>query len=209
MDEVKKLRNFDNKRKTYKDRKEHVEKVLNDVDVSEALRGCLSGFDDNGYNYIEYSLDELGTYLLKSHDVESERKIENSFYQREKDYYKSAINKNSVHTDFYNENQQFTLDENVEEPYIEYLYKLFSEADTTSKRNIIKAISSDEFNELDDCALKDFITTYFEDYINESRDGKDLLVLNFLARGMTDKETSAKLKISRPAVSKRIKKVIN
>lgn len=209
MDEIKKLRTFDNKRKTYKDRKDHVEKVLNDIDVSEALRGCLSGFDANGYNYIEYSLDELGTYLLESRDIDKGSQLEDSFYKKEKEYLRKAIYKNTIHTDFYNEDNDFRLEENESEPYIEYLFKLFNEADTTAKRNIVKAISSDEFKELDNCALKDFIITYFEDYINESKDGKDLLVLNFLAKGMSENAVSERTKIPQKTVNRRFKKIVS
>lgn len=206
---MKEIRKFDNSKKKYQDRKNYVEKVLNDVDVSEAVRGSLRGSSDHTYKKIENDLDELGTYLLKSHDVVSERKIEDSFYQREKDYYRRAIYKNAIHTDFYCEDNEFEIEENQKDLYIEYLFKLFNEADTTMKRNIVKAISSEDYQNLDDCTLKDFIKVYFEDYINDCRDGKDILVLNYLAKGLSDRESSKKLKVSQPAISKRIKKVIN
>lgn len=208
MDEIRKIRNFDNNLKKYEDRKKHVSDVLNDVDVDTIIRESLASLDHT-YSAVEGCLEDLGTYLLKSSDIESERKIENSFYQREKDYHKKAIWKNSKHVDLsIREDLMYTnmLDHVLDE---DYLSSLFHPSTITlkEKRNVLK-VGIAEINKLTDDTLIGRINYFFDSQIEKAKSGKDLLLLNYAAKGLSDKEISDKLNIPRPTISRNINQII-
>ena len=113
MGELKKLKSFDNTKKKYEDRKKHVEDVLASVELDEILTRAVCG-DDYTLGKIEKSLEDLGTYLLMSNDVDSEREIKNSFYRDEKRYRQYAIGKHTTSVDF----------ESREDIYINYLIQI-------------------------------------------------------------------------------------
>lgn len=74
MGELKKLKSFDNKKRSMKVRKKHVEDVLASVELDEILtQTCMRWWLYFRKN--RKSLEDLGTYLLMSDDIESEREI--------------------------------------------------------------------------------------------------------------------------------------
>lgn len=89
MGEINKLKSFRNDKKSYEDRKSHVNSIFAQVDVNDMVRSSLC--NEYMMSNLEKSLEDLGTYLLASDDVESERKLKYSFYRNEK-YYKTSTN---------------------------------------------------------------------------------------------------------------------
>lgn len=209
MGELKKLKSFDNKKKKYEDRKKHVEDVLDSVELDEILAQAVCG-DDYTLGKIEKSLEDLGTYLLKSSDIESERKIKNSFYRDEIRYREYAIGKNTTSVDFEaREDLHIIHDYEDVELSEDYIFSLFDPEKITAKekRNVLK-IGVKELSLIKNKYLIDEIEYLFEEQIENSRSGKDLLVINYAAKGLTDKEIARKIKIPRQTVSKIINRMI-
>ena len=209
MGELKKLKSFDNKKKKYEDRKKHVEDVLDSVELDEILAQAVCG-DDYTLGKIEKSLEDLGTYLLKSSDIESERKIKNSFYRDEIRYREYAIGKNTASVDFENrEDLHIIHDYEDVELSEDYIFSLFDPEKITAKekRNVLK-IGVKELSLIKNKYLIDEIEYLFEEQIENSRSGKDLLIINYAAMGLTDYEISKKLKIPRRTISENLKKIV-
>ena len=209
MGELKKLKSFDNKKKKYEDRKKHVEDVLDSVELDEILAQAVCG-DDYTLGKIEKSLEDLGTYLLKSSDIESERKIKNSFYRDETRYREYAIGKNTASVDFENrEDLHIIHDYEDVELSEDYIFSLFDPEKITAKekRNVLK-IGVKELSLIKNKYLIDEIEYLFEEQIENSRSGKDLLIINYASMGLTDYEISKKLKIPRRTISENLKKIV-
>lgn len=209
MGELKKLKSFDNKKKKYEDRKKHVEDVLDSVELDDILAQAVCG-DDYTLGKIEKSLEDLGTYLLKSSDIESERKIKNSFYRDETRYREYAIGKNTASVDFENrEDLHIIHDYEDVELSEDYIFSLFDPEKITAKekRNVLK-IGVKELGLIKNKYLIDEIEYLFEEQIENSRSGKDLLIINYASMGLTDYEISKKLKIPRRTISENLKKIV-
>ena len=209
MGELKKLKSFDNKKKKYEDRKKHVEDVLDSVELDEILAQAVCG-DDYTLGKIEKSLEDLGTYLIKSSDIESERKIKNSFYRDEIRYREYAIGKNTASVDFENrEDLHIIHDYEDVELSEDYIFSLFDPEKITAKekRNVLK-IGVKELSLIKNKYLIDEIEYLFEEQIENSRSGKDLLIINYASMGLTDYEISKKLKIPRRTISENLKKIV-
>ena len=209
MGELKKLKSFDNKKKKYEDRKKHVEDVLDSVELDEILAQAVCG-DDYTLGKIEKSLEDLGTYLLKSSDIESERKIKNSFYRDEIRYREYAIGKNTTSVDFEDREDLHTIHDYEDVELSEdYIFSLFDPEKITAKekRNVLK-IGVKELSLIKNKYLIDEIEYLFDEQVEKSKNGKDLLVINYAANGLTDKEIARKIKIPRQTVSKIINRMI-
>ena len=209
MGELKKLKSFDNKKKKYEDRKKHVEDVLDTVELDEILAQAVCG-DDYTLGKIEKSLEDLGTYLLKSSDIESERKIKNSFYRDEIRYREYAIGKNTASVDFENREDLHIIHDYEDVDLSEdYIFSLFDPEKITAKekRNVLK-IGVKELSLIKNKYLIDEIEYLFEEQIENSRSGKDLLIINYASMGLTDYEISKKLKIPRRTISENLKKIV-
>ena len=209
MGELKKLKSFDNKKKKYEDRKKHVEDVLDTVELDEILAQAVCG-DDYTLGKIEKSLEDLGTYLLKSSDIESERKIKNSFYRDETRYREYAIGKNTPSVDFEDREDLHTIHDYEDVDLSEdYIFSLFDPEKITAKekRNVLK-IGVKELGLIKNKYLIDEIEYLFEEQIENSRSGKDLLIINYASMGLTDYEISKKLKIPRRTISENLKKIV-
>ena len=209
MGELKKLKSFDNKKKKYEDRKKHVEDVLDSVELDEILAQAVCG-DDYTLGKIEKSLEDLGTYLLKSSDIESERKIKYSFYRDETRYREYAIGKNTIPVDFEDREDLHTIHDYEDVELSEdYIFSLFDPEKITAKekRNVLK-IGVKELSLIKNKYLIDEIEYLFEEQIENSRSGKDLLIINYASMGLTDYEISKKLKIPRRTISENLKKIV-
>ncbi|WP_461199349.1 hypothetical protein [Enterococcus sp. N249-2] len=206
MGETSKLRSFDNKIKNYEDRKKYVENVLEQVNVEDIIKNSLNN-DNHIYNNTEKYLEDLGTYLLDSQDIPSGRKVEETFYHKESHLYRNAISKNTMELDkTYIENLGALHNRESNKINEEYISRLFSNIDASSVRNIIRKMDS-ELNEIENSYLRDYIDFIFNDTINKCNDGKDLLVINLYSKGLTEMMISEKIKISQPAINKRLKKI--
>lgn len=208
MGEIDKLKSFDSSKKLYEDRKEHVEKVLETIDVNNIVKSSI----DNTYRMykIEDRIEKLGTYLLKSCDVESERSIKYSFYRDENRYGEYAIGKKTDIVDFdFADSRIKNIEKNDDYLKEEYIYRLFDPEKLTlrEKRNILK-IGVSQIGKIENTFLIDELENFFEYYINKTKNGKDLLIINYASQGLTDKEISNKIKVPRRTVSEIISRVI-
>lgn len=204
MSALKKLRKFDNTKKELGERLEFVEKVLEDVeDLDKYIKKAVTNGDNSK---VEQYLENYGTYLLRAKDVESERKIKNSFYQTERDYRKSADYKNTNQIDFDDRDDIcYSATWNCESLSEEYIFRLFDpdNMDNKAKRNLLK-IGVSCLDKIENPHLKEEIELFFAQQIEKSKNGKELLILNYAAKGLTDKEISEKLHIPRRTVSERL-----
>lgn len=85
----------DSKINNLNDRRDHVSNLVeSNMDVLEVYSAASHGkvAEGNPYNVM---IEELGSYLLRSKDVSSTRSGEYSFFEKERDYRKLAIGKNS------------------------------------------------------------------------------------------------------------------
>ena len=208
MREIVKLKSFDNTKKLYEDRKVYVENIFSKVDVSYLVGIYL--YDEYNMNNLEKSLEDLGTYLLMSNDIDNERKIRLQFYRDEKRYRQYAIGKNTISTDFSNKgilpNDIFIEKEGYKE---EYIFRLFDPEKLTikEKRNILK-IGVPNICRINDKHIIEEIDCFLSYCIDKTKNGKEMLIINYVSQGLTDKEISNKIKVPRRTISEIISRVI-
>ena len=209
MGELKKLKSFDNTKKKYEDRKKHVEDVLDSVELDEILAQAVCG-DDYTLGKIEKSLEDLGTYLLKSSDIESERKIKNSFYRDETRYREYAIGKNTASVDFENREDLHVIHDYEDVELSEdYIFSLFDPEKITEKekRNVLK-IGVKELPNIKNKYLIDEIENLFDEQIDKTQSGRDLLIINYATKGLTDMEISKKISLPKSTTTYVLSKIL-
>lgn len=208
MGEINKLKSFDNTRKNYQERKEHVNNVLSSVDIDYLFRSSLPY--DHKVSQIENRLDKLGTYLLKSHDIISERNLKYSFYRDEQRYREYTVGRQTDIIDFgAREDIHPPILKEEEDLTEEYIFRLFDPENLTikEKRNILKIGISNISNVKNKYIIEE-IDNFLSYYIEKAKNGKELLIFNYAIKGLTDDEISRKIKVPRQTVSKIINKVI-
>lgn len=208
MGEINKLKSFRNDKKSYEDRKSHVNSIFAQVDVNDMVRSSLC--NEYMMSNLEKSLEDLGTYLLASDDVESERNIRLGFYRDEKRYRQYAIGKNTLSTDFNtrdNINSHIIIDEDDSKE--KHIFTLFDPYKMTikEKRNVLK-IGIPNKCYINDEFIVEEIDSLFNRFLCNVKNGRDILVINYAAKGMTDEEISVKIRVSRRTVSKIINRLI-
>lgn len=206
MDELKKMRNFNNTIKSYDDRVRHVSDLLSDLEVDELVRQSLDG-NSFTYDNIEKNLEELGTYILESQDVESERKVEDSFYLNERRFNRGTIYKNSVYVEkSVLENLQLEDLTGIEDTlHNEYIARLFKDITNAELINILKNI--DAANSLNNEFLKDYISFICEDVIDNCSSGKDLAIINLFTKGNSSRSISKKVNLQHTTINRRVAKL--
>jgi len=208
MGEINKLKSFRNDKKSYEDRKSHVNSIFAQVDVNDMVRSSLC--NEYMMSNLEKSLEDLGTYLLASDDVESERKIRLGFYRDEKRYRQYAIGKNTLSTDFNtrdNIKSHIMIDE--EDLKESYIFRLFDPEKLTikEKRNILK-IGISEINNINNKYIIEEIDNFLSYYVDKIKSGKELLVFNYAIKGLTDDEISMKISVPRRTVGDILNRII-
>ena len=204
--DLKKIRKFDNSLKTIDERREYVEKLLGDnVEmIDEHNHGAMLESDRLSENMpLNITIEEFGTYLLKSGDAESCRSGEYTFYETERDYRsRYKIGKASIATDM-SSNDEFI--DYAGESVDSCLYINVSTMDSTQVKRLIRMGLSEK--DVDGSGLQDVMSEIYE--ISRKRiDEKDLPVFEMMVDGMSDGEISDALGIPRRSVNYMVNRIV-
>ncbi|MGX6979027.1 hypothetical protein ACWN8V_07190 [Vagococcus elongatus] len=194
------------------ERNKHVEKVINELpchtEVASMALVAERSFEKDPYFA---SLDQLGTFILKSGDVDSCRSIEDSFYETERDYRsRYEIGKNSYSTDFTLPENDVKADSSKQEGIsIEDYYRMFN-ISAMSENEVKRVIKYALPKRSDDISISGKLNELYE-LINEIVDGmSDVInktIFDLLVSGSTESEISKVVNMSQAAVNKRISKM--
>lgn len=85
---------------TFDERRKFIEDNLDAKEWHEKLAKTVIDDNYSKVNGVSSYLDDVATYLLESRDIKSGRKIDNSYYRNDKDYYNNySIGKNTIPLD--------------------------------------------------------------------------------------------------------------
>lgn len=204
---------FKNENRSLKGRIEQVENIVDtlDSDIDETKK-CLdleAKFEDSD---LLKSLEQLGTYILKSPDVDSCRKVDRSFYETESDYRsRYKIGKKSYSRDF-------SLPENdVEEKRVDLFisnYNIYdilniSELNEKQVKKVIKNALPLRNSDVYFSGKMKELYEYLAEIVESSNDEMNKLIFYLYADGKTESMISTNVQMSQAAVNKRIYKICN
>lgn len=190
---------FDNNLKTYDERLQYVQNVINHNSLSEI------------------QLESFADYLLTSVDIESNRKIDYKFWLNQNQFKQYGEHKNvmladSMVIDAY-ENGNSIMDivqqDNRHDDKLtnEYIDSMFCNLSTPNEvKRIIKGYHFIQRNN-HDLRISTNIEYVIDNVFNSLEFGRDLLIVNWLLNGRSQKEIACKLNISESTVHKRLKKI--
>lgn len=210
---VKSLKKFDNELKKLEDRKEHVEKILNEncemIEdyIENSMLNGNARIEDKGINI---TIEQLATYLLKSQDAESCRSGEFTFYETERDYRsRYKIGKNTYSTDMGGRDDisKIHYDSYEEECFLPPMHELFNFDTMTpeEKKSLIKLGLKEKDNEYSE--LRDTMSSAYEYIMDMLTDEKDRVIVDMLIQGRIEADIAKVVGINRPNVNKRIKRI--
>lgn len=157
-------------------------------------------------------LDDVANYLLESKDIDSGRKIKDTFYRNEKHYKSSyAMGKNTaVDTDLteWKMNEQ-TIEDSVLDDYSSvngYLNRLFN-TDNLDRMEIRKLIMN--IGKLEKVTSKELLSAFewFKDVLKDSLSEKDLDFVSLFKKYDKIADISKELNVSSQAVSNKLTRV--
>lgn len=168
-------------------------------------------------NPFNITIEQLGTYLLRSEDTSSCRDGEYPFYETEKDYRKVAIGKNSIATLFGEGEGEFQPDQDMGEshddfPDYDYFCSRLKNIDHmfgTEIANLLKKSGKVEFLEGINPELYEAVKNAQNEVLSRLTDDVDRQIVEMTIEGMSESEISEILGVSRQAVNKRFLKVCN
>lgn len=207
--DLKKIRKFDNSLKTIDERREYVEKLFDEnVEmIDEHNHGAMLDSERLSENMpLNITIEEFGTYLLRSSDVESSRSGDNTFFETEKRYRQYAIGRASIATDM-NSNDEFIdyAGEEMCESYNKYDLFNFDKMTPEQKKNLIRLGLKEKDNP--DCAIKDDLQSAYEYIIDLLGDVKDKMIVEMLISGRAEPDIAASLCMTQQAVNKRLNRI--
>lgn len=212
MVELNKKNWFKNVGNSLEDRKKHVQDILDELEdhtkVASSTLVADRSFEKDPYFS---SLDQLGTFILKSSDIDSCRSIDDSFYETERDYRsRYEIGKNSYSTDFTLPENDLRDNEYAQEDIsIDIYYKMFN----------ITAMSDSEIKRLikyvlpkrnEDISIKGKLLELYDlvnEIVEDTNDAVNKTIFDLLVNGSTESEISKVVNMSQAAVNKRISKM--
>lgn len=199
---------------SFRERSERVEGIAKELENhTEIASGVLKmdgSFESNPYFY---AIEELGTLLIKSNDIESCRQLGSmNFYETERDYRsRYKIGMNSYSTDFTSEANDLEGDVNESDLNPNYTMADLFEFDAMSVSNIktlikkgmpmigkIDILTSNELSEIHKKMIG---------IIASKCDETAQLLFDYLCKGMVESEIAEKIGMSQPAVNKRVGKI--
>lgn len=213
---VKNIHKFNNELKSIKDRSDYVSGIIEDnIDVIENHNKAGSESDLRKQKMLERNLEKLGTYLLRSSDVDGSRSLEDyPFYRDNYELYGQTI------TNSENEKIQrtvpidpqenaFIFDENNSDNDIHLdKWRLFdfSSMKQDHKMYFLKnclVSMSDSDNQ--------FQEEYKESYeyiLSLTKDDRDRTILDLTIEGWKQEDIAEKISISQQAVAKRLSRIV-
>lgn len=224
MANIDKLQDFDYDLKTLKERKKHVENLISEnYDIIE--RYTEESGNKISQERFARNLERLGTYLIRSSDIESPKSIPDySFYREYYDLYSKTVTvdekglkpngettkvkKQRVETYSPQEDEYIFNQGNGESKAKIDKWKLFdfTKMNSNHKSMFIKTClrgKDDEKNE-----MKEEYKETYEYLLSLTKDDKDIAILDMSINGKTQMEIAKKIGISQPAVVKRFKKIV-
>lgn len=161
-------------------------------------------------NKITYTLEKLGTYIIQSNDIKSERRVDKSFYRTEKNYRQTAMGRHTETVDFESrEDLHNLIDEGGGGQYSqEYLSKLFNFASMSDKEKyrVIKYGLPEKGGETQLAPIFDYV---YDLLIEACENDTDKQIIECLVHNLSQTDIGLELHISQQAVYKRIKKLID
>lgn len=198
---------FENSMKTIKERNQHlndkldVEKLTEQVKIEMERGQCGEGHQQSTERYLE----KLGTYLINSPDVETHRKVEDSFYLNEKNYkmhnkigYNTIPDSVQVETELENRSE---FNSSLDDGFIMNLFNPQNVSEDDLRRFII---NWGNYTQIDNKVLRDEIED-LQNEIESVANANDFIMLNLFSYGLNVTETAKEMGITQPNVTKRVK----
>lgn len=195
---------FNNKLKKVAERKENIEKWVNDpernfqAEVDEEIHSAI----ENKKNFSDVRtsrlLEKAASYFLKSKDIDSGRSVEDSFYEDERDYRSHyEIGKNTVAVD------DFVMLVDNGELSDSYLYRLF-DVQKYQKADLRRLIMYGcNYLEQSSGALYRHLSAFVDDLYGVATPA-EIRVLNLLTHGYNQTEIAAAEGVARSSIIERI-----
>lgn len=203
---------FDNDLKSYADKAKYIEDTFDVNKLNKVVTNKVKGGENISDTSFGNFLDDVANYLLESKDIDSGRKIEDTFYRNEKHYKSSyAMGKNTaVDTDLteWKMNEQ-TIEDSVLDDYSSvngYLNRLFN-TDNLDRMEIRKLIMN--ISKLEKVTSKELLSAFewFEDVLKDSLSEKDLDFVSLFKKYDKIADISKELNVSSQAVSNKLTRV--
>lgn len=201
---------FENSMKTIKERNQHlndkldVEKLTEQVKIEMERGQCGEGHQQSTERYLE----KLGTYLINSPDVETHRKVEDSFYLNEKDYRNnSAVGKNTYPNSQEVEVELESSSEIGDEITDDYLKRLFNPQNVSEDDLRRFIINWGNYTQIDNKVLRDEIED-LQSEIESVANANDFIMLNLFSYGLNVTETAKEMGVTQGTLSTRIKQLV-
>lgn len=193
--------------RTFSERLDFIENNLNEHEWHNRLAKTVIDDNHSKGNSVSSFLDDVATYLLESKDIKSGRKVDNSYYRNDKDYYNNySIGRNTTPLDTSIVEGLVDNQEVNDSDYRDYLRTLFDYADLNEEtiKNLIFNWNAD----ISECS-NDFIDAWewihleLSEYLTES----ELELLEKFDGKRSISEVARICGVSQPYVSKKIKQV--
>ncbi len=202
---------FDNLKRTIAERNEHLNEKLDVDQLTEQVKNEMHRGQSGEGNQqsTERYLEKLGTYLIKSPDVETHRKVENSFYLNDKDYkthnkvgYNTIPDSECVESELENEMEFYE-----DELRSEYVMRLFNPKKLSEDDLRRFIINWGNYTNIENKLLREEIED-LQSEIESVANTKDFEMLSLFGYGLNVTECAKEMGMSKQAISDRIKKLI-
>lgn len=209
--DIRNIRKFNNELKSYEDRREYAESILEEnVDMIDNYARTRMLDDDRLFEDkpINATLEEWGTYLLRGAEVDSARVGEYPFFETEKDYRKMRIGEKSISVDVNSEDKfdlfgglDSNLDKEDEEPMV---IDLDSMGSKEIGRLIRLGISE---KDEESSKLRIFMQDFYDYIVEELKKEIDKDIFGLMITGKNDIEISEILGAPRRTINYRVNKI--
>lgn len=182
---------FDSERKTLSDRLDHVENLIENNDLSSR------------------DLERLGTYLLESKDIKSDREIEYRFIRKKsrekiwREYSSCRLNESDINK----RSRENRIDEFIgfDSHWIQKIFNL-GNLSPDEQIKLVKSYHHFRNNDIQEQLLEHLYYS-LQVIFNKVRDGIDLVILNLVAYENTQADISKKISIEQSNISRRLKRI--
>ncbi len=200
---------FDNLKRTIAERNEHLNEKLDVDQLTEQVKNEMHrGQSGEGYKgaSTERYLEQLGTYLINSPDVETHRKVEDSFYLNEKDYLEHNKTGRNTYADSEEVNNELEIKHEFDNDNLElkYVMRLFNPQKLTEDDLRRFIINWGNYTKIENKLLREEIED-LQSEIESVANAKDFEMLSLFGYGLNVSDTAKELGIAQPNVTKRVR----
>lgn len=222
---------FDYSLKTFKERLAFIENsdvLSHAIKEQEKINNRLLLNNSESKNMTSYNryLESISTYLFRSEDITSERKIEHSFYRdndkflhkernnlifhlqesfSENGSYPNEMNEcvqNIVYESIINDNVNNLLEKsNID---IEYVINKGEYDDRIKILRSIKDFNLSEFN----IYIKDVLTSFLNELVKKCKDEIDAIIIDMTMDNYSIREISETVNLSQRTIKRRLKRIV-